>query len=80
MFVFFCLVGVLICMWGGGSRRGWLDFSVGYSEEAQCIGNRLEGTAYLEPNRITVQKPKRGRSVFALLQAIKMLKHKETAN
>ena len=56
----FCLVGVLVCMWGGESQGERIGFSVGYSEEAQCIGNRLEGTAYFAPNRNTVQNPKGG--------------------
>ena len=36
---------------------------MGYSVKAQCTGNQA---AYLDANRNTMQKPKRGRSVLAV--------------
>ncbi len=60
------------CYWNGsaivlGGDR-WSNYALsGYSEKAQCTGNTL---AYLEPNRNTLQKPKRGRSLFAFFAAI----------
>ena len=60
------------CYWNGsaivlGGER-WSNYALsGYSEKAQCTGNTL---AYLEPNRNTLQKPKRGRSLFTFFAAI----------
>ena len=73
VFGFSCLwKGARLCL-GGDCSRGGVIFDSGYSSKAQCTGNPI---AYLEPNRNTLQKPKRGRSLFAIFQAISMLKTK----
>ena len=60
----FCSGGrVLICMFGGESRKVG-DLVKGYSVEPQFIGNQATAkpaTAYQEPNRNSLQKPIGGR-------------------
>ena len=66
---------------GGECGRGGVIFDSGYSR-AHCIGNHANvesAAAYLEPNRNTLQKPKRGRSLFAISAAISALKNSTAA-